>query len=521
MNYKGFEVDSRFVSGGEIKWEDTGNGLMIIGTKGGKEYFIKKNKNVRMPLSTASPALKESMTEKAKYFENKQKKLASLMKGLSFDTDHVAVEEDGFWDKDDNYFVTITRFLKGAVDKHFDFSRESDSTKRDAFIKMTELIQKLHKHGVIHGDLKEPNFLYKPNGSGYDVYIIDFDNSYPVSEIPLPELTPYSPGYESPEIICYKDSEDPENSYIMTTATDIFTLALIFHCIWTNDMPTYPKDSNSVGEAVAELKEFKPGLNKALDKKIGDKNGATFISLVNWMLTRMPEDRPTDEQVIAVLKDEMPVPSQYVCGSDTAPYTGLWLQHENMAECKEEDLKAQGITSFIKISEGGLKYLVRTESGENKYTIEELLEKGILKPKASEICEPWEEDEMEFATSDVVRAHNISSIKRVQSAAGTKMYEVRDLKGTKSYKSGASLLALGIAKRKEDTSAAADYDAPWPEDKGVYAPLKYLQERHVSSIKPVEVDGVHAYEVAYDDGRETKVLPGKTLFLLGFLVIKK
>ena len=43
MNYKGYEVDSAYIEGGDIKWAHVGsNGDAIIGTKGGKKYFIKR-----------------------------------------------------------------------------------------------------------------------------------------------------------------------------------------------------------------------------------------------------------------------------------------------------------------------------------------------------------------------------------------------------------------------------------------------------------------------------------------------
>lgn len=516
MVYKGYTVKDKFIKDGAISWVSTGNGSFIIGTKGGKDYFIKKNENIRRPAPDASPALRERLLEDANYVENKQRKLKELMSSLSFDADHVAVEEENFWDNSDYKFVTVTRFLNDALDNHYDFSRETESTKKDLFIKMSELVKKLHDNKVIHGDLKEPNFLYKKVGTGIDVYIIDFDNSYPMEEIPLPELTPYSPGYESPEIVCYKASEDPENSYLMTPATDIFTLGLIFHSVWTKDMPSYSCEASSIGEAIAKEADLKPVLSSSLDKVIGPNNGATYISLINWMLTRMPEDRPTIDDVLAILKDQKPVKNGYIVGSDVPVFTGLWLQHQNIAEYNEEELKSKGLTSFQKIHDGGLKYLIRTESEERRLTIYELIAEGYLKEKALSVCEPWPEDMIEFAPIEVLKEHKISSIERI-SSGGRNLYAVLDLNGTKSYRDYKSLISLGVAKVIIE-KPSEEFGEPWPEDNCHYASKKFLEEKHVASIQRIEVGGKHGYLVKYNDGKEDRTLPGTTMMLLGLLV---
>ena len=517
MIYKGYTVKDSFIKDGSIQWTSTGNGSFIIGSKGGKDYFIKKNENIRRPAPDASPALRERLLEDANYVENKQRKLKDLMSGLSFDVDHVAIEEENFWDNSDYKFVTVTRFLNDALDSHYDFSKESESTKKELFIKMTELVKKLHDAGVIHGDLKEPNFLYKRSGSGFEVYIIDFDNSYPKEDIPLPELTPYSPGYESPEIVCYKGSEDPENSYLMTPATDVFTLGLIFHSVWTKDMPTYSAEASSIGEAIAMDKELKPVISSSLDKIIGPNNGATYMSLINWMLTRMPEDRPSINDVLNILKDKQPVKNEYIIGSDVPVFTGLWLQHQNVANYDEEELKSKGIVSFQKIFDGGLKYIVRTADSERRLTINELIAEGLLSEKAIAICEPWPEDGIEFMGMEVLKEHKISSIERITGAGGKNLYAVLDINGTKTYRDYKSLISLGVAKVLIE-KPSEEFGEPWPEDNCHYASKKFLEEKHVASISRIEVGGKHGYLVKYNDGKEDRVLPGTTMMLLGLLV---
>ena len=514
MNYKGYKVNDKFVVGGRIAWKETGNGKFIIATLGDKEYFLKKNVNFRKPEKSMATVLRREMGEEADRLEKKQAKLASLMEGLSFDKDHIAVEEANFWDTDDNLFVTVTRFLRDAYDNRSNFSKESKETKRDIFIQMATLLKKIHQAGVIHGDLKEPNFLFKKAGEKFTVYLIDFDASYPVTEIPEFNAVPYSPGYQSPEIVCYSASENPEMAALMTPATDIFTLGLIFHSIWTNHLPGSPLDDMSVGEALARGEENKPVLDNALNDYIGDKNRATYLSLINWMLSRMPDTRPTAEQVLAVLNDEAGVPDEYVIGKDTRRFEKLWIRDENKASFDKERLISQGVEYFRKNILLGKNYLVKLhDSEEESLTIEQVLERGLLEPQAIELCTPFEEHEIEFVSYEILKEKGIHKIERLDDE---KKYFVVNTSGMSFYYSYKRLIEEGLAvyRIKE---ASTRFGEAWEEDNAEFAPDDFLKSKHVESIETVEVNEQHFYKVTYDDGREPKYIAGKTMLLLGLL----
>lgn len=47
--YYGYVINEKFLDGDEICWIDSGNGSFIIGSKDGKDYFIKKNSNISKP----------------------------------------------------------------------------------------------------------------------------------------------------------------------------------------------------------------------------------------------------------------------------------------------------------------------------------------------------------------------------------------------------------------------------------------------------------------------------------------
>ncbi len=521
MLYKGYTVNEKFIGpDGNIAWQETGNGKFIIASLGGKEYFIKKNVNFRRPTRDIATVLRLEMGEEASRLETKQKKLATLMKGLSFDKDHIAVEESNFWDENDNLFVTVTRFLRDTYSNRSDFSKETIETKRDIFIQMATLIKKIHDVGVIHGDLKEPNFLFKKEGSRYILYLIDFDASYPASEVPEYNAVPYSPGYQSPEIVCYSASENPEMSYLLTPATDIFTLGLIFYDIWMNKLPSIPEglEDMSVGEALARGEENKPILTKRLDEFIGDHTQATYLSLINWMLQRMPDIRPTADQVLAVLNDKESIPDPYVIGKDLRAMEELWLVDHNKAEFNPDYLKEQGVILFRKNRELGKNYIVQLkDKAQEQLTIEEIINRGLLKAQSIIICEPFEEHEIEFVDRETLKAKGVFKIERDEEA---KKYMVTLSSGMRQYCSYKRMIQDGYAKIIEK-EASTRFGEPWPEDYATFAPDDYLNEKHIESIEASVVNGVHGYIVTYNDGREAKFLQGKTMMLLGLLVPNK
>lgn len=513
MIYKGYKVNEVFVDDGHIAWRETGNGKFIIASLKGKEYFIKKNVNFRKPDKSLGTVLRKEMSAEAERLEKKQAKLAELMKGLSFDKDHIATEEANFWDEDDNLFVTVTRFLSDAYDNRANFSLESKETKRDILVQMATLLKKIHAAGVIHGDLKEPNFLFKKEGDRFDVYLIDFDASYPASEVPEFNAVPYTAGYESPEIVCYSNSENPEMSVLMTPETDIFTLGLIFHNIWSHHLPISPLEKTSVGEALARGEENRPKFDRSLNDYIGEKYRATYLSLINWMLMRMPDARPTASEVLAVLNDEASVPEQCVIGKDIKRFEKLWLRDEGKAAYDKERLIEHGVDYFRRNTDLGKDYLVGIAGKDEKLTIEEVLERDLLEAQPIELCEPFEEHEIVFAPYDVLKSKGVLRIERIEK---DKKYFVTLTSQETLFRSYKRLIEEGLAVHVVE-EASHRFKEPWPEDEAEYAPESVLTAKNIESIEPVLANGAQQYKINYSDGRPFRVVNAKTMFLLGLL----
>ena len=173
-----------------------------------------------------------------------------------------------------------------------------------------ERICLIHGRGVIHGSLNEKKVLVKESGGVYKTYLIDFDTSYCEDEIPEYDSIGGAYGYNSPEVLLYGSDEGAAEPDTITPAVDIFSAAIVIHRWWTGGaFPNVDFDEcGSVGGAVYLGRPVE--IDKKFDVQIGPKQGVTLMSLLNWMLTKEPSARPTAEQVVGVLKDELAVPEK-------------------------------------------------------------------------------------------------------------------------------------------------------------------------------------------------------------------
>ena len=296
-----YEVDSEFIKDGNIFWETAGSIEYITATYAGKRYFIKRNISFLYPSRAGLPeAIYNTYKEEEDYISARQKQVRYLTKKFDFDRDHIVCELNNFWDSEKMY-VTVTRLVLNPLPRNFDYS----SLSLVEFIKLAKdaalLLKKIHESGVIHGNIRNTNFVIRKEEDSYIPYLTDFEDAYPMDEIPDYDHIGGSEGYESPELILYKLGEDMPSDEI-TTATDIFSLGVVFHRWWTKSFPSIDLEHGSVGAAICLNK--KVTIDDKFDVRIGEHYGVTLKELINWMLVKDPLNRPTAEQVVDVLSDK-------------------------------------------------------------------------------------------------------------------------------------------------------------------------------------------------------------------------
>lgn len=519
MKYRDFEVHSEFTRDGSIHWVTTGNGQYILGDKGDRVWFIKRDLHLRRPTAGMPKEVFEINKLSADHREKKQRTLRTRMKSLDWEKDGVVAETENFWDED-NMFVTVTPFIEGPLVKPEMLCALGKTQLVALAFAMASALDKLHACGVIHGDLKEKNIVITRSGGFLKPYLIDFDSSYPADEIPEWCSIGGTDGYRSPEAIYYAAKEGEASSAAITTATDIFTLGIVIHRWWTGAFPGIEMEKGELGMAVCLEKGHT--VDKKFDVVIGDKCGVTLYSLLEWMFAKDPAARPTAGQVMQVLSDELEVPDAYRKGSDVKLIVPeLWEAHAAVVELfSESELRAKGVRAFCRVNEGsgsaGLVYRMALADGtEKKYTVAELCEMGLARRKSTAFCAPWEEHGIEFETSDVFFSKGYAGIARAE-VNYRKRYLLTTLGGRTIDKGFEWLIGSGLAHYKRCELAA---DTPWPEDGAAYV-AEELARSGVKSVKRVEVGGSHRYRIVFTERGGEKIVdgvPAKNMKLMGFI----
>lgn len=522
MKYNGvYEVEPAFVEGGTIKWVGTGNGEFIIATRGGKKYFIKRNMHIRKPKRDLPKAVYEKYKADAEALQKKQEILRSRMKKLTARGDHIVAENQNFWDSE-KMFVTETDYIPGGLSEKYDYTALSAESFLQLAIQTAEALDKLHANGVIHGDLKPKNILVTKEGGAYTPYLVDFDSSYTTDAIPDWEGIGGSEGYQSPEVMLYGSDEGAADKSVITTGTDIFSFGVVLHKWWTGVFPGVDIEHGSAGAAVYLDKSVT--IDKKFDIHIGDKCGATLVSLINWMFAKNPSDRPTARQVVEVLSDNMEIPEAFHKGNDDKPFDKeLWEAHKLVAELlPPTELKKLGVKSLKRINEGSgsisLKYrAVKDDGTENTMTISELCETGYAKAKGADIEEPWEDHMIEFEPASDIAKKGYAKIRKAK-FAHRKRYLITTASGREIDKGYEWLIGEGLAHLK---LAEVEADTPWPEHGSSYNTVN-MARMGVRSISRMEVGGEHRYKIVYNEiidgtNKTNERVPANNLKLMGFI----
>lgn len=523
MIYNGYEIDPNYVIADSkvLDWKMAGMGEYIVGRKNGVRWFLKKNNEFCFPTEKEQPdrELREHMLKPAMKYRNEREELKRLMVtegGITLEEDCIVAEESHFIA--DGKLVTASRFVENVADD-VNFTTMSASEFIDFCSDMAKLLERIHKCGVIHCDIKvgHPEDVMSGNiiavriGGKLRPYLIDFDLSFPGPPTPNPGSIPHSDGFESPEIVPYVDGDEDKFTQI-TSATDIFSLAVAIHRLWTGYFPATEEEKCSVGRCVANGKSVI--INKKFDVKIGDNCGATLMSLINWMFEKNPALRPTASQVIEVLKDKACVPEEYHKGSDEKLFTKLWDSHKRIAEkLDDERLVAMGVKSFKRVNDGTLKYIVRLDKGEEWLTIEQVIERGYAEKILAAVEDAWEEHNIDMASPEEITAKGYAEISRV-SIGGIRKYRLVMHSGLSFTHGYEWLISEGLASRK--VLPPIEGDEPWAGD-GVYADGEFLTRRGVVRILRVKYGAENRYKVEFIDREPLENVNANTMRKLRFI----
>ncbi|MGN1066484.1 MAG: protein kinase [Candidatus Fimimonas sp.] len=354
-----------------------------------------------------------------------------------------------------------------------DFRRDLTLEQQyDVVASFCQQLDKLHKAGVLHSDLKLGNTVVSKDSDGLKCTIIDFD-----SAILLDDL--YSDRYSvnvwyyilggtffSPELyplymICRENKDAAEfaefDKKSITTKSDIFALGVTIYEYFfgeadgANIMPFVSAD----GEAL-DVPMYGLAVNQGYKPNLPDTVNDLLFGALNWMLAKDPAERPTAEQVAQVFatRNISLIPAKYVRNP-------LWEEHQGNYKLTLPDgvSVVKAIKPRYRLKNGGV---VVTRS------IEELVRSGFAVELGAD-GEPKKEEKGEDLSSKIWESDGEGTLPPcVRRAAISGRYIVH----SKGLTRGATFAQL---KADGYICTEAEKATPWPCDKD----LKFLGTRPV------------------------------------------
>ncbi|MBQ4528950.1 MAG: protein kinase [Clostridia bacterium] len=291
----------------DLKPDKSGFAKWGFATRNGREFFIKEFLSPIYPIDTSvlSPAQVQSKRNICNKFDiDKRLFYSELNKCLN---GNVVTVCDFF--RHESRFYMITEKINAV-----NFSPEqvcSFSLAQKVLIAKVILhsVAMLHNHGIVHGDIKADNILFKQTPLGvYTAKLIDFDSSFF-------EARPYDSNedfqgdmvYFAPESFLYIAEENTRP----TCKIDIFALGVLFHQYFSGKLPLFDKSKYAYAfEAILD------GGTIGIDRSI-----PPFVAgLIRKMLHKNPTERPGAVQLFNYL--------QYYCDNPKAKIEDIDLSYE-------------------------------------------------------------------------------------------------------------------------------------------------------------------------------------------------
>lgn len=138
--------------------------------------------------------------------------------------------------QDENFFHLVTEFCGGGdlVDRLIEKKRFTEEETRMIMRKAFQTVHYLHKHGVVHRDLKLNNFLFSHRGDDAELKLIDFGLARYAEKENLPlHSSVGTPMYVAPEVVKGKYDEK----------CDSWSLGVMMYILLCGN-PPFEDDSN-------------------------------------------------------------------------------------------------------------------------------------------------------------------------------------------------------------------------------------------------------------------------------------
>lgn len=236
---------------GELKTTNSGFSKWGYASKNGKDFFIKEFIDPVYPMCT--DVLDQAMIDhKKKICRDYESRSGLLYNTINKCSDGNLVEVEEFFREDSHYYLVMEK-ITGISMTLVQKLPEADKVR--ICKALIHCLKGLHHAGIVHADIKLDNVLFRKLPSGKITgKVIDFDNSFWEAQPPSPdEEILGDPVYMAPETFLMMEEEEGR----LTRAIDVFALGLVFHQIFTGDLPEFDHEEYDYAfEAVLDDREL-------------------------------------------------------------------------------------------------------------------------------------------------------------------------------------------------------------------------------------------------------------------------
>lgn len=272
---------------GELKSDNSGYAKWGFARKNKTEYFIKEFLTPIYPVDDTVLSKKQILRKReiCDKFEREKRSFYEILNKCS--TGNIVTIADFF--RYENKYYIVTEKIAAAPIEPIDVSAMNYEQKLLIIKIILYCVNSLHKHNIVHGDIKPDNILFKKtNGGMYTAKLIDFDSSFFSSEQPEDEEMQGDMVYLAPEAFLRM----AQGEMILTTKIDVFALGVLFHQYFSGELPEFDKAKyDYVFEAVLDDCELK--INEHIPEFIGN--------IIKKMLEKQPERRPAVDEIFNAL----------------------------------------------------------------------------------------------------------------------------------------------------------------------------------------------------------------------------
>lgn len=394
------------INGYEVKaWSNATSGEIAIGIKNGKQYILKKYNVAYKPHEGCSAKLKAIKEKEFNRFIERRLQINRATASVK-DPTVVCVSDSFVYE---NMLVEVSEFLTGVMDTGR-VSRLPVDVKIEAIKSAFRAIALMHSATVIHSDIKPGNLLFVREGSAVSARVIDFDNSYMLSEKSTIKAIGGDNFYVAPEAQIAGPCGSPSREKL-DLKSDVFSLALTLYEYFTG------KKFDTGVKGVTEPWQVIIAGGKL---KVGNEVPEPLRTIFEKMLEAEPNDRFSAREAYDIM-----------CG--TASVSAAIPSVSATSDASVPKTAPTASASAASAARGSGK-LVDPDDG-----------------LPSDI--PWPEDGIEFVPETFSAKGFVSVARKMDSVSRERYYKVETTRGFCRNLKKEQLTALGCARPA--TSAAA------------------------------------------------------------------